>query len=244
MRIILLLFLLTNIYAANTSLDMGDVVSEIRRLIRDPSTDTDEQHWTDTEIHRRIEIAQDYIIRKTACLEAEATITTLQDTGEYRVASDCLEVRRVEFTIDVDSNSYSLIYMPKRKLDMMDIDWRQDSGKPKYWYDVKFSTGMIGIYPRISSTYANDTLTYNYIQKSSTETYTGYIASTRIFKDRVELQPYYQLIVYYVSRLFLLDMNEFDNADRFKKMFDEELALMIIEFNTPTIERTLRRPEK
>ena len=229
------------VFSANLfSYNMSDAVKEIRLMVQDSAADTVNQQWMDTELYRRVELAQNDIIRKSGCLEQQSTITTSLNAASYPLISDCLEIRRVEFTTDGSSNSYLLGYVSKRKLDTMNKDWRNESGKPLYWTDVLFSSGVITIYPRPSTAYSGKTITYDYIGKI--DNYSSYASTTTIFEGRPMLIPYYTLVNFYVARLCSIDSRKWTDAQNFKALYDEGLIILIQELNSSTIERTFRKP--
>ena len=185
----------------------------------------------------RSEEAQNAIIRKSGCLETQGTLTMVTNTGEYALASDCLEVRSVEYS--TGSTTYPLIFLSQRKLATMKKNWKDDTGKPVNWTDVIFSSSVITIYPKPSSAYNESTVTYNYIQKVST--HTTYGDFTEIFKGRPSLEPYRDLIAYYVARLCMIDNRDWAESSNFKALYDEGLALLVMELNSSTVERQIRR---
>ena len=112
--------------------------------------------------------------------------------------------------------------------------------KPTNWSDIVFSSSAITIYPKPTSGYNRNTVTYNYIQKVST--HTTYGDSTEIFKGRTMLEPYRDLIAYYVARLCMIDNRDWAEANNFKTLYEEGLALLVMELNSSTVERQIRRP--
>lgn len=199
----LLVFLgITNVW----SLTVSEMYLEIRRNIKDTSTDINYQKWSNTELLQRINIFQEDIAVKTFCVSTITFITTSGGTREYYYPSDFLALKQVSYLINGSTFYRKIDYRSVSENNLNRPQWENDAtgGNPLTWFD---RCDMFGLDMVPSSTYAGT-------NKVRLEYYCRPVDlvndSDIPFNGVISLYPFHQLICWGVSALCLV--NEEDNA--------------------------------
>ena len=126
-------------------MDRQSITLEIRRLIKDTSTDTALQRWSDAILQSRENYIQEEMMAAAEALEARATDTDIvSGTSEYSLPSTILSIKQV-LLMDSASKYDPLKSISEQELNRLDPSWRDVTGTPTHYY---LSRGKIGLYPK------------------------------------------------------------------------------------------------
>ncbi len=172
------------------ALNRGEIRSIIRDLVRDASTDSSKQHWTDSEINDYINIAQKRIASLTWCQQNYYDLSISSHFAVYTVTDTVFTITRV--TIDNKAIEETTL----QKLDAGNSEWDVNvtSAEPTEYYIFQ-STGTnmkIGFYPPPDQNY---TARIYYYEIASDMTSDSDIPFRGIKQD----EPYHYLICLWVS---------------------------------------------
>jgi len=121
----------------------SELRAEIRRLIKDTSSDTTRQRWTDAVLNNRIDWANEDVVVNTACLQSRITTDITSGTAEYTLPADFLYAQEIKYK-NSDGNWNMLQQITFRQLDLSDADWEGTNGTPSHYY---IRRNVIGLYP-------------------------------------------------------------------------------------------------
>ena len=209
---LLLIFLSSPVY----SLTLSSIRNEIRELNRDDQATSTRQRWDNTELEKRINIAQKDIVAETRCLDARIRITTIADQREYILPNIVGEITRVSYSNSDDTTTYRrLPRVNFSKLDRDDSDWDDESsGEPDCYYTRKAC--RVGLSPPPSSDYVGT----SYLQIDCVYIPADLDEDTDVpFNDRKSLYPYHQLIVWYVCHLCMLEIGNIQMAQHYNNLY-------------------------
>lgn len=148
------------------SRNLYDLFYSIRRKINEISA----SYWKDLEIYNWLNQGQQYIARKTLCLEKEVAVTTTEGTREYNLRtttnpfSDIIDISESGVNYDINgstTNNQELDYYPIWKLNKNFPGWRGVSNSIPQYYYYKKAQKAIGIYPEPNSSNAGAYLHIN-----------------------------------------------------------------------------------
>lgn len=118
--------------------------------------ETTASRWTDLEIYNWLNQGQQYIARKSKCLEKEVAVTTTEGTREYDLKTttnpfaDIMDISESGVNYDVNastSNNQTLTYKPIWELNKEFPGWRGVSNSIPQHYYYKKAQKTIGLYP-------------------------------------------------------------------------------------------------
>jgi hypothetical protein len=125
-------------------MNRGDIRSEIREILKDTSTDTTQQRWSDAILNNRINRAQGKIAALTKCIGKRGTdIDIVNGTSEYDLDATYLSTVQVQIK-DLAGNFSPLEKKTEEELNLYHPYWRQDVGAPGIYYIAR---NKIGLYP-------------------------------------------------------------------------------------------------
>lgn len=180
----------------------GDLFSEIKRTLKEPSTAVvDSGHWTDADYLRRANIGQRKIVGFTGCLrQIDNSTVSVASQAEYAKPTNCL--RWIRITYDGER----LFPISRDDLDILaaagqiNSPWVDSEGTPTNYYKT-FST--YGLYYKPDS--ASKVITEEYALKPTDLA----DANSVPFNGTTILEEYHDLIASYVIwQCFLEDGNE------------------------------------
>ena len=193
---------------------------EIRRMLRDTSTDTSRQRWTDTDLNSRINWAQLKISTLTRCLQTRTTTNITSGTSEYTFATDFLAEITVLY-LDSDSDWKALQKITEKELDLYETEWRSTDGTPTHYY---IRENQLGLYPNPDVSRTN-ALRYDYYETPDDLSADSGATGTP-FNAISELIPFHDIITIEVARKCKIDEGLFNDADKLKIEFDRRLREM------------------
>jgi len=125
--------------------------------------ETTASRWTDLELFNWLNQGQQYIARKSKCLEKEVAVTTTEGTREYDLKTttnpfaDIMDISESGVNYDVNastSNNQTLTYKPIWELNKEFPGWRGVSNSIPQHYYYKKAQKTIGLYPEPNATNA------------------------------------------------------------------------------------------
>lgn len=124
-------------------MNWGNIRGEIRKFIKDNSSDPALQRLTNADLLVRANNVQEEMVAFTGMLEEEIEINVTSGTPEYAFTSAILAVRKAMW---LDDNS---VYVNLRKetetgLSLRNSQWRDEDGTPSGYY---VRDNYIGLYP-------------------------------------------------------------------------------------------------
>lgn len=226
-----LLLFISNVYSMNRD----GLINEVRRLVKDTSSDVTKQRWSTGTIVDRLDMAAIDIVSKTRCLENQTFITTIAEQREYNLPTDLLVIKRVGFTTTSSSSTILVSSSPFRKIDRwtilgLDTDssyWEDlGSGQPTKYYVLGSSICLV---QKPSIVYAGtNRLKITYTMKPNTLD----TSATIPFYDYPYLYPYHYILTYYVAMLCKIDEGDFSSATSIQNLYFQALQNMVTELSS------------
>jgi len=205
------------------ALNRGQIRDIIRDLVRDANSNSNKQHWLDTEINQYINLAQEEIVSLTWCQKNYYDITISSKYAVYTITDTIFTVTRVVL------NNKSLEETTLQKLDANNSQWNVNisSSEPtKYYVYQSSNTNLkIGFYPPPDKQY---TVTIYYFENASELSSDNDIP----FRGLKKLYPYHYLICLWVaSQLSAIDENP-GMASFYYNLYIERLKAMQKDINS------------
>lgn len=170
------------------ALTAAEVISRARSYLRDTSSDSTRQQFSDSTLLGWVNDAQQEANSFAWVLRSSTTFTLAAGTTEYALPSDFLATWRVEY------RSRKLDQTSINELDATSLGWKSASGVPQKYYLYVASATWIGFTPAPIST-STGTVSVFYIAQPATLTST----SATPFNGWPQLVPYHPAIAYYVA---------------------------------------------
>lgn len=192
-------------------MDKEDIRGEIRRQIKDTTSDTSLQRWSNTVLNDRMTMVHEEMCALAGMLEKRATDTNIvSGTAEYSVPDDFIREIRVLYK---NASGY---YVPLDKKTITELDlfgphWRDQSGTPQYFY---IRDTYIGLYPK-PDTARTGGLRLDYTCRAPDLSTDASIP----FNSKYEFYFAHIGIAFGVARLCMLDEEKFDASDRFENKY-------------------------
>lgn len=146
----------------------GNNLYEMMIYVRRKLSEATASFWTDLEVYKELNDAQNHIVTKSRCLKKQVIVTTSNGTQEYDLRtttnsfSDIIDISQDGVTYKINGTTFvPLIYKTKKQLNLKFPGWQGvSSSVPQYYYYNK-ATKTIGLYPKPNSTNAG---AYLYIE--------------------------------------------------------------------------------
>lgn len=217
-KLFLALVLLTGFFLPVKAHTLSTLNTEIRLRIRDTSSNTSRQRYTDTQITNIINESQRDIINNTWAIEKISTFTTVIGTTYYAYPSDLIVPSRVT------ANSISIPEVSLITLDSLyeNANWQTVTGIPRYYFIDRAQTNKIGIFPFPSVVTSTQSINMHYYAFP-----TDLSGSSDVPFDSLSyLYPYHDLIIFYSCyRIFLIE-GETDKLTAYRGEYEARLKLM------------------
>jgi hypothetical protein len=188
-------------------MNKASLINEIRRFVKDVSSDTSLQRWTDAILLERLNSCQEEMAAFTGMLESRVDINVSEGTAEYPFTSAIMAVKRAYWKDD-NAVYVPLIKTTETELDLTDAEWRDVDGTPTHYY---IRDNYIGLYPNPDVTRTAG-LRVNIADRPTTLT-----SDTDIPFDE-EYQWYFahEGLAFGVARLCMFDEGKFTEAQVFE----------------------------
>jgi hypothetical protein len=202
------------------ALDLSDIRNQVRIFLKDTSSDTDRQRWSDTQINNAINIAQNNVNCLTWCTHSSYSISVTTGTREYDLGSDVYGVERVT----LDDKIIPMLSI--KKLDKGDEDWEGSTtdGTPTNYY----------IRQNLTSSETNYVIGFDPLPDDDFTAKIFYITipddmsadSDEPFNDYARLVPYHHLVVLYTVYWLQFADGNLNEATLAWKQYQAEIAHM------------------
>lgn len=197
------------------ALTAADVIAKARIFLRDTSSDSARQRYSDTDLLGFLNDGQREANSYAWLLKSSYTFTLSGGTTEYAMPSDFMATWRVEYARKkLDQTSIN-------ELDANSVSWKTASGTPQKYYLYTASTTLMGFQPA-PTVLTTATVTVYYIQQPTDLTST---ASTP-FNGWVQLQPYHSSLAYYIAYRGLFTIGDTTLADRYYQEWSGFIEMM------------------
>ena len=197
-------------------MNRSDLRTETRRLIKDTSTDTNRQRWSDTDLNSRIKLAQEDLVSRTSCLVSRgAAINIVADTTEYDLPTGFLHAIYVAYK-DIDGDYIKLEPITLEELELYNGDWENTTSSEPTHYYLRLGSGKIGLYPTPTVAVTSG-LRIDFVKKP-----TAFSNDTTEALDAAShLSPFHEYLCYYVAHLCKLDEGNLMEANIFQMKYLE-----------------------
>lgn len=208
--------------ARSNALTAAEIITRARLLLRDSSSDTTRQRFSDAQLLNLLNDAQREMNSLAMVQKASFTFTLTGGTTEYPLPTDFLTAWRV---LHKDRK------MEQTSFDAEDAQseaWMTASGTPQRYYIYAATTPVIGFIPA-PTTVSTGTAVVYYIQQTTDMT-----ADTETpFSGWVQAIPYHSALAYFVTYRGLWLLGDIQLADRYA----QEWALWIESARTGLINK-------
>lgn len=182
-------------------MDREDIRDEVRRLVRDTSSTTTKQRWSNTVINDRLNEVHKEICARALIYRVRATaVNIVSGTAEYDMPTDFIKEEAIYF-LNSSSEWRPLVKKTEKELDMYDKNWRDTSGDPSTHYYLRID--KIGLYPNPSVT-RNSALRVDYIRVPASFTQDTDVP----FGSLAEYYPYHRLVAVETARRCMSDRGQ------------------------------------
>ncbi len=197
------------------ALTASAVIDRARIYLRDNSSDTGRQRYSDAQLLGWLNDAQNEANSYGWVLRSSTTVTLVSGTTEYALPSDFMATWRVEYSRrKLDQTSIN-------ELDATSLGWKSASGVPQKYYLYVSTATWIGFYPAPVST-STGTVTIYYVSQPATLTAT----SETPFLGWPQLTPYHPALAYYIAYRGLSALGDTTLADRYYQEWANWLEIM------------------
>lgn len=212
---VILLSLLLAPLAGIHALTAAEIISRARVMLRDNSSDTTRQRYSDAELLNWANDAQREANGFAWVLQSSYTFTLRGGTTEYFLPSDFQAPWRVIYkNKKLDQTSFN-------QLDAESAGWTTTSGEVQRYYLYLATSPVIGFYPAPVST-STGTATVYYLQQPTDMTST----SQTPWNGWAQLAPYHSGIAYFLAYRGLWTVGEVDLANRYLEEWNQWISVM------------------
>jgi hypothetical protein len=123
---------------------MSQVVSGVTQKLQDllPGQIGTNLRWTTSDVERHIMLADRAVRERTGNLYHQQEITLANDTAEYTLDSEFIDIVSVEFASDGSTYDDYLKPVTLDDLDKISLNWRDDGGTRPDYYAVLSAPGL------------------------------------------------------------------------------------------------------
>lgn len=197
------------------ALTAADIIERARILLRDASTDSTRQRFSDSQLLDWVNDAQREANSFAWVLQSSTSFTLTGGTTEYFLPSDFQASNRVLYkNKKIDQTSLN-------QLDAESVNWYTAKGEVQKYYIYLATTPIIGFYPAPVSTSTGTAIVY-YLQQPVELTST----SQTPWNGWSQLVPYHSGISYFLAYRGLWTVGDVDLADRYLAEWQQFIAAM------------------
>lgn len=224
-RIIALAVALLNSAIYAYALTLSSIEDHVRRNIRDTSSDTTLQRYSDTILDDLINAGQREVVDQTWCLNLSTSSTLVANTTYYSLPTDVLAVTEVTYRA-ADGTTSRLEETTPEKVWREHPDFEKSyTGTPNEYFVRTSTSGAdsleIAYMPIATTTSTGTVRVYYYSQANDMSS-----DSDVPFDGYRHLYPYHDTLWLYVTyRIKLLEGRETE-ADLYRTLFEEKTANM------------------
>jgi hypothetical protein len=225
--------LLVSLPSLVVGLQLSNIKSSVRLRIRDTTSDTAKQQYSDSSLVAVINEGQRHIVNTTWLLSATTTFGLVSGVREYPLPSDLLVINRVTLS------NKPLTEVTMQGLDADYSNWSVASSTPTMYYinrAVSTTSINIGFYALPSTRSVNSCVVYY------TQTAPDLVNDTDVpFKGRLEFYQYHDLLIEYTAGMLWLMQGMPEFAKSYLELYYQKLDNMKKNFgNMPNFNPSMR----
>lgn len=210
---------------SHATLAASDVLSRSRSLLKDASTNTNRQQFTDAQYLAWASDGQREANALNWLMQSSTTFNLVGGTTEYAMPSDFMFANRVWYQVPTSQPWQKLPASSFNDLDARYPGWQSVSGGPPLNYYIDMTTGTVymGFYPAPATISTGPIIVY-YVQ--NTQDLTTSNESALPFNGWLAMQPYVSALPYYVAYRAYLTLEEVDLAKEYLAYWSQFLLIM------------------
>lgn len=206
------------------SLAASDLVTRARTLVKDASTSSNRQQFTDSQFLAWASDGQREANAMNWLLTTSTTFTLSGGTTEYAMPSDFMFATRVWY----QTQTQPMMKLPASSFNDLDArypGWQSQSGGPaiNYYMDMSTSVVYMGFYPAPVSSSTGPVIVY-YVQ--STIDMSSSDETKLPFNGWTVMQPYASALPYYMAYRAYLTLEEEETAKVYYGEWAQFLLIM------------------
>lgn len=174
--------------APSYALTAAQVISKARTYLRDTSSDSTRQRFSDSDLLGFLNDGQREANSYAWLLKSSYTFTLSGGTTEYAMPADLMATWRVEY------NNRKIDQTSLNELDANSIGWKTASGIPQRYYLYTATTTVMGFQPA-PTVLTTATVNVYYLQRTTELSST----SATPFNGWNQLQSYHSALAYYIA---------------------------------------------
>ena len=198
------------------ALSGSDILTRARLMLRDTSSDTTRQRFSDVQLLGWLNDGQREANAFDFVMQASTTFQLTAGTTEYSLPSDFLTPWRVTYKgRKIDQTSFN-------QQDAVTVAWQtQSAGTPLAYYIYLAPNPTIGFVPAPASA-STGTITVWYIQQTADLTSTSQIP----FNGWAQLYPYHSMLAYYIAFRGFWVIGDSDQAGQYMSEWQQWIAAL------------------
>lgn len=197
------------------ALTASEIITRARVLLRDTSSDTDRQRYSDAQLLSWVNDAQREANSFAWILRSSYTFTLSGGTTEYFLPSDFQATWRVTYkNKKIDQTSHN-------ELDAISVAWQNASGEVQKYYVYIATSPKMGFYPAPVAASTGTAVVY-YLQRPTELTAT----SETPWNAWSQLSTYHSGLAYYVAYRGLLTIGETTLAGPYLQEWNQWISVM------------------
>ena len=196
------------------ALTVSNLVDRTRDYLRDTSSDSSRQRFTNTVLIRFFQDCQEDIINRTWMMEGRTNVSLVSGTREYSLPSDYLKPTRVRF-----NNKALKEVTIEGFLDDEGRDWTVVTGTPTVYYIRRSTLPYIGFYPAPNFS-SGSTVEIDYVRAPVELTAIG---DTPFTANSTDLQLYHRVLPYCAAEKGWLINGRGDIAVYYHQLYENEM---------------------
>ena len=212
-------------------LTLSDIETQIRRNLRDTSTDTSLQRYSDAVIDSLINEAQRDVVNQTWCLDASTGVVLTVNTTFYYLPTDLIAVKSARFT-DSSNNTYVLEEKNERSFRQNNPDWQKQTGKPVNYF-VRDATDtatayQVAYYPIPGAVSSTGTVNIEYYSQA-----TDLDDDTDVpFDGKRFMYPYHEVLVFYPTYRLKMTEGQTNDATLYFQVYKTGIDAIMSKLNS------------
>jgi len=214
------------------ALSLSDLISKTRVQIRDTSTDTTLQRYSDSYITNLINEGQRDAVNQSWCLDATTNYVLIANQKFYQLPSNLIAIKFARFIDNTSTSTYILEEKNERSFRQNNPDWEKQTGKPVQYFTRSSTftntTLELAVYPIPHATSDLGNMIVDYVVTADDLS----SASDIPFNGQNYLLPYNDLLSDYVTAQIKVVEGRTDEATLYRNLYAAGLAVLNSKWNS------------
>lgn len=207
------------------AMTLSTILTAIRQNIRDTSTDTTLQRYSDANLTNFVNEAQREFVNMTWCVEKSTTVSLSAGTTYYSLSNDFLATKYVTFKMSSGGVKIKLLAFSEKKVWDVEPDYERSSVGPPDHYYVRYpgtagTNSQIAFIPIPNSTSVGTAVVWYYYMPADLASGTDVP-----FDGFKKLYGYHFALVSHVSARIKMLEGKTDEATYYRSEFDRYMAI-------------------